>query len=593
MWINKARVRSFYSIEDSGWLEFSRNVNLIVGANNSGKSALLRALAPDFPDQPHRSPKYDKAIATCVDLEIAISPEELFKRFDALGVLPIFPIKAESGVDLERLTSRVSGRSLLELQCTRNVAEGLKSRDGCAIEGERSRDQKYVTFSKNDLSLRFKEYVKGPDNLASFIDGDASSTIFYFAAERMRLSRSTFGREEKLDSDASNLAKVLAFLQGERLQLFSRIEKHLADIVPGIEGLSVRPQPEGFEILTWPEREKRDGRLAFSLADSGTGIAQLVAILTAVVTEIQSVIIIDEINTFLHPAAIKRLLLLLRTEYSNHQYIISTHSSDVISSADADVLYLVEKAGYSSNFVSVDRSDAAEVKRAGAILGFSMMDVFGYDHIIWVEGETEEVCFPQILRGFSVDVPSGTVFNRVYNTDPFGKERNAKTVADIYDYVQKRISPILQGYSFGLDREIRDVDYINSVEKKIGRLKFLPRRCIECYLINDKAIAALLNKFDIEVSNDEVLKWLMAHGGDGKYGASKFWKGSPYDREWLANVDAAKLISTCISELSQARLHFDKIKHNPLMFSTIMLNDHESIVELKDYIVELINISRR
>jgi len=591
MWISKAQVNNYYSIEDSGWLDFSPTFNLIVGANNSGKSALLKGLSPNLKDQSHRSPTSSGANPSLINFNVKISPKELFARMSSLPGTLIFPIKAKNGTELSKLEALLNTSADIELECSRTANRPAGPRDGCSIAREKSSAQKYVSISNSERGLKYKEYVQSPENITEFIDKTAGGAIFYFSPERMHLSRSNYGRDERLVADASNLARVLAYLQGEKLPKFEKIEAHLSDIVPGIEGLSVGPQEKGFEILTWPEKAKKEGHLAFSLADSGTGIAQLVAILTAVVTEDQSIIIIDEINTFLHPAAIKKLLFTLKDEYAHHQYIISTHSSEVIAHADPDVMYLVEKDKYTSSFQKVNRENAAEVRQAGAILGFSMMDVFGYDHIIWVEGETEETCFPQILRLFNNDIPKGTIFTRVHTTDPFGKERSASGVAALYDFVQSSTSPLLNGYAFGLDRETHDENFIRSVSSKIKRLRFLPRRCIECYLIDSESIADLMRKWVPDISGEVVDNWLIAHGGDEHFGASTEWDGDIENPAWLLKVDAPKLIKLCITETSDSRLSYDKVKHNPVLVSSIFQRNPYMLVELKDFVLDLVSIS--
>ena len=53
----KARIQGFQSFSDSGEMEFSEGINLVIGQNNAGKSALLRALLPDLPDDRHRTPE--------------------------------------------------------------------------------------------------------------------------------------------------------------------------------------------------------------------------------------------------------------------------------------------------------------------------------------------------------------------------------------------------------------------------------------------------------------------------------------------------------------------------------------------------------
>jgi predicted ATP-dependent endonuclease of OLD family len=50
-----AQVIGFQSFSDSGKIEFTDGINLIVGQNNAGKSAFLRALQIDLPNDRHRN----------------------------------------------------------------------------------------------------------------------------------------------------------------------------------------------------------------------------------------------------------------------------------------------------------------------------------------------------------------------------------------------------------------------------------------------------------------------------------------------------------------------------------------------------------
>ncbi|WP_446356510.1 AAA family ATPase [Coleofasciculus sp. A1-SPW-01] len=55
MFLAKFRLYNYKSFRDSGWLEFAPGINIIVGQNNSGKTALLEALTLNFKNVPHRS----------------------------------------------------------------------------------------------------------------------------------------------------------------------------------------------------------------------------------------------------------------------------------------------------------------------------------------------------------------------------------------------------------------------------------------------------------------------------------------------------------------------------------------------------------
>ncbi|TIV19763.1 MAG: ATP-binding protein, partial [Mesorhizobium sp.] len=44
MRLKKARVTNYRSVKDSGWIDFEPNKTILVGPNEAGKSALLKAL---------------------------------------------------------------------------------------------------------------------------------------------------------------------------------------------------------------------------------------------------------------------------------------------------------------------------------------------------------------------------------------------------------------------------------------------------------------------------------------------------------------------------------------------------------------------
>ncbi len=57
MYLSKFQLFNYKSFRDSGLLEFTPGINIIVGENNSGKTALLEALSLQFDDFTHRSIK--------------------------------------------------------------------------------------------------------------------------------------------------------------------------------------------------------------------------------------------------------------------------------------------------------------------------------------------------------------------------------------------------------------------------------------------------------------------------------------------------------------------------------------------------------
>jgi AAA15 family ATPase/GTPase len=58
MYLKKIRVLNYKCFEDSGWVEFGEKFNIVIGQNNSGKTAFLEVLDRSrFGDKPHRNVK--------------------------------------------------------------------------------------------------------------------------------------------------------------------------------------------------------------------------------------------------------------------------------------------------------------------------------------------------------------------------------------------------------------------------------------------------------------------------------------------------------------------------------------------------------
>src|SRR5262249_37757998 len=149
-------------------------------------------------------------------------------------------------------------------------------------------------------------------------------------AERLNIGISEFGNESELNPDASNLPRVLFNLFGESPGRYQKFISHVSTIFPNIKYISVAGgrQSGTLEIRVWMNDLERSD-LSVSLSECGTGVGQVLAILYVVMTIGAGTVVVDEPNSFLHPGASRKLIRILQ-EYDRHQYIISTHSPEVI-----------------------------------------------------------------------------------------------------------------------------------------------------------------------------------------------------------------------------------------------------------------------
>jgi energy-coupling factor transporter ATP-binding protein EcfA2 len=599
MWISRFQVENFSSFSSSGWIDLDQRFNLFIGQNNSGKTALLRALSHPLPQNAHKNATHFRGAdlkTPRVSIDVQLTVKEMFDRMRAINQRPALPSgdgNTRASAAVAQMLNDPAHRITVELE--RSPGAEAVSRGGASISEFRNPERQMTLYYKSTGSGWQAESNAGRADNLSLLISDKSNSVFHFDAQRLNIGRSTWDSADRLKPDASNLPAVLARLQGSRRPIFDLVEVHLTSILGGIERITVTPRGTDFEILVWPDRNARHEELAFSLNDSGTGVGQLLAIITAVVTSEQSIIVIDEVNSFLHPAAVKRLLALLRSDYPEHQYIISTHSADAIASCGAERIYIVSRSGFESHLQPVKLEDAEQAREVASALGFSMMDVFGFERMIWVEGPTEEICFPYLAkkRGLLVDPSIG--FASGASTSSFESRRGeSRSAAEIYETAGRRLSPLLKGMAFALDRERLSDAEVAQQEKSKRKLRFLPRRCLECFFLLPSAIAEVLTSLDVEShTEEEVAGWISTHGGESKYGASAQWDADLSSSAWLAKVDAARLLADLFRSLSDARVEYRKTRDGISLQTLIEERHPENLNDLVKYLQRVVEVALR
>ncbi|PBN42590.1 hypothetical protein SxD43FB_15180 [Sphingobium sp. D43FB] len=481
----QARVTGFQSFEDSDDVCFGSGANLIVGPNNVGKSAFLRALQPTLSDDRHRTPIEwrDEALPSpSIKLRIEVSGSEI-KRAVSRNAPCIIPAPAGvPGSPVGYVQQLLDGPPFfinLEHRPGREFAAPYPSHGlfkwlgyGQAVAA------KLVT---NNGNIEISAHNNSEDTLPATIHNLWRSKMFCFSAERYSIGQTSTAHIERLDQNASNLAAVLATLSGDRGDLFDKLVSHLRELFPTVGNISTRIQPGNpgvTEIRVWPTIERQNVGLSFPLTQSGTGVAQTLALLVAIMTVEDTVIVVDEINSFLHPAAVKALLRILQTEYAQHQYIISTHAPEVVGFSNPSTVHLVKRNGYKSTISRLDPAEVSTFREVASHLGVSMADVFAADRVIWVEGETEETLFPYLYRETVGPVPRGTIFTTVAATGDFGaKRRDKKIVYEAYSRLSSAVATLPVKVIFGFDTEmLADLEKADMVRESRGRLRFLPRR---------------------------------------------------------------------------------------------------------------------
>lgn len=107
-------------------------------------------------------------------------------------------------------------------------------------------------------------------------------------------------------------------------------------------------------------------------------------------------------------------------------------------------------------------------------------------------------------------------------------------------------------------------NHLEKLKHQAGNnLLVLNRRCYENYLISPRGISELLTDLGEQaVTENAVREWLLAHGGDAAYDATRQWANDLSAPDWLIRVDGARLLTDAFSALTDARQEYRKTTHS-------------------------------
>lgn len=278
MVFNKLRVRGYRSIEDSGELPLGP-ITVVVGRNNTGKSALLRAIYLLQENSPFRV-------------------EDVRFEHDATVV----SLWIEGNVDMPN-------------------AAGIAIEVSDYIETTRRGNRSEITSPNNNSGLHLW-LSREPYNLIYPVLSTRRvhrATEEQIRAEQVRTVQPDDGNIVARLSDLLNSSLPEAKKFAEYCRSILNVELNL---IPGQNGQSI-----GVRV---------DRLRSIGLDSMGTGISTALNLLISMAWARGKVFLIEEPETDLHPHALKLLLDAIIASSKENQFIISTHSNIVVTRLGGD-----------------------------------------------------------------------------------------------------------------------------------------------------------------------------------------------------------------------------------------------------------------
>lgn len=599
MKLSEIQIENYKGFRQSGPCAVGEKFTVVVGQNSVGKSAFLEAFRLNRNDQlPYRGPSTPRN-----------QPVYPHYVFSIKGFIPGHQIKSailtqDSFWVAVPQSLTAQDRTFIEDVFETGLNFTLKV--GSSI-GFDSVDNTYGKYSADVPRKSFQYRVKGDaadvefaaenntfrDDLPGIIGNALGKWIYSFKAERMSIDSWEVNNDSQLQPDARNLPAALHNFQSDP-HGWKQYLSHIFEIFPSIKAITTPPSGSNGQVtisLMSVSPEIRRPDLSVLLKHAGTGVGQVLAILYVAMNHFDSVVIIDEPNSFLHPGAAKKLIQILK-QYESNQYIISTHSADLITTINPEIIHLIEWDGEQSIVKTLDHKRLDDMALVLETLGARLSDVFGADNIIWVEGPTEAACFPKLLkkeRGISF---RGTAFVALRNTgDLEVAGLNGQMAFDVYRRLTSGPSLFPPALAFSLDLDDRtEREQEDLTRQSDGLIRFLPRRELENYFLHGLLLRYLLNrerqayKICGEISLNETEAALQAAMSKNSSGAD----ASLNNEAVLANCKGAKILS---SVFAQFELSYSKTRHGPDAIDWLLENDPVHIKELILYVESLCGIT--
>jgi predicted ATPase len=172
------------------------------------------------------------------------------------------------------------------------------------------------------------------------------------ATSRMRSKWST-NDSRHLKEDAANLAPFLLRLREQAPPYYARIRNTVAQILPWFGDFELEDEYHSI-LLRWTERGTDLVFDASQASDGTLRVFALIALLLQPPKDLPRVIILDEPELGLHPAAVNLVGALIRSAAAHTQLFVATQSSLLVDCFDPEDVVVVDRDPDGSRFQRLD-----------------------------------------------------------------------------------------------------------------------------------------------------------------------------------------------------------------------------------------------
>lgn len=498
MFLERVELRNYKAFVEAAYALGPNGVVLIVGANNSGKTALLSSLdviaGIKVPVHMSRVGAAEGAVlATFFHTE-----DERGKLFEGSNValewlesqgfnrsrVTFAPFQDRSYISRIETTQADGSFATIATTTLDRAGSGNGTASAAAVPAivSTTPESADFTLSQSTTGTVIDQVPSGFGQLAWWAQllNEWRAGVYHFEALRVGTQRDVDSHgTTRLSPTGSDLPQALLHLKSNDDPAWEEIVQIMQDVVPDV-GVLATPV-EGSRVQIAFHDPHLDAKQ--NVKDLGTGVEQLLmTVYVGVRQPAGSLVIVEEPETNLHPAAQRALFRYVRAWSKHALFILATHST----------VFLDETLGQ-NRVLLVERSEGtATVREAGQelqevlrSLGIRLSDVLSAERIVLVEGDTDA----EVLREWfpELSVASGTAIAGMGGGD------RAWDV-DLLPAVLAQVDELGRHVLAFRDRDELPGESVDKLEAG-GLVHVLERRELENYLLDDlEAIRRVLDR---------------------------------------------------------------------------------------------------